>query len=388
MRVAAAGCCLLDYLYNNCDFNSSEYKNLLSKKAGDGGLITGGLVFTEDLEKFSREELKEILLKQTSGTPSAVNLGGPAVAALANASQIMTGRDIECSFYGIRGCDESGLHMQSLVESIGTMKSHFQTSERANSSTYVLCDPSARAGKGERTFMHTVGAAWDMDIKYLPADFFSADVVLMGGTGLVPILHEQLTAVLERVKQQGGITFVGTVYDFRNEKKGDHEKWPLAQYSLIDVLLCDAEEAYRLSGEQSTEKAADFFISEGVSSLIITKGSQEVLAWSDGSVFTRQELTTFPVSRAIDEDLAKGLHEGDTTGCGDNFSGGILASWCMQKDESPDSVPDLRKALAWGAASGGFTCFYHGGTFYEKKSGEKKELLKPYADAWIKQVQL
>ena len=94
------------------------------------------------------------------------------------------------------------------------MKSHFQTSERANSSTYVLCDPSARAGKGERTFMHTVGAAWDMDIKYLPADFFSADVVLMGGTGLVPILHEQLTAVLERVKQQGGITFVGTVYDF------------------------------------------------------------------------------------------------------------------------------------------------------------------------------
>jgi hypothetical protein len=48
--------------------------------------------------------------------------------------------------------------------------------------------------------------------------------------------------------------------------------------------------------------------------------------------------------------------------------------------------PDLREACSWGIVSGGFTCFYMGGTFLEKKPGEKLTRIKPYYDSYKKQI--
>jgi len=43
--------------------------------------------------------------------------------------------------------------------------------------------------------------------------------------------------------------------------------------------------------------------------------------------------------------------------------------------------PDIIEASLWGVASGGFACFYVGGTWFEKNKGEKlREILPIYYD--------
>ncbi len=78
-------------------------------------------------------------------------------------------------------------------------------------------------------------------------------------------------------------------------------------------------------------------------------------------------------------------HVGDTTGCGDNFVGGVIASIVDQLQQSK-LQPDLKEACCWGIVSGGFTCFYMGGTFFEEYAGEKKKKILPYYESYCKQI--
>jgi hypothetical protein len=45
----------------------------------------------------------------------------------------------------------------------------------------------------------------------------------------------------------------------------------------------------------------------------------------------------------------------------------------------------FREALVWGIVSGGFACSYMGGTYFEARTGEKLDQIKPYYDAYLKQ---
>jgi hypothetical protein len=76
----------------------------------------------------------------------------------------------------------------------------------------------------------------------------------------------------------------------------------------------------------------------------------------------------------------------DTTGCGDNFLGGVLVSIARQLgNTTPLSMLDI---CAWGAASGGFTCTYHGGTYLETETGEKLKHLLPIVGAYHASVRM
>jgi hypothetical protein len=48
--------------------------------------------------------------------------------------------------------------------------------------------------------------------------------------------------------------------------------------------------------------------------------------------------------------------------------------------------PDLKEACIRGIISGGFTCFYLGGTYFEKEPGEKREKIEPYYAAYREQI--
>jgi sugar/nucleoside kinase (ribokinase family) len=78
--------------------------------------------------------------------------------------------------------------------------------------------------------------------------------------------------------------------------------------------------------------------------------------------------------------------KGDTTGCGDNFAGGIIASaaWQLKKWQKGDFK--LKEAISWGIASGGFTCFITGGTYKEKYRGEKLERVTGLHKEYLKQI--
>lgn len=392
MKVNVCGCALMDHLFTNVSFSSGEIGPFLSRQDGDGGIAPGKLVFAEDLEQFAGQPYDGILSRITGGkSPDAVNLGGPGIVGAINAAQILSGTNAVFSFYGACGDDETGSRLLSIAGKTPLDLSHYCVLPGLPSpSTDVLSDPSFHQGKGERSFINRIGAAAGLDRAMLGAVFFDADVLWFAATALTPALHDSLTPLLKHGKDAGKINVVSTVFDFRSEKKDPVGPWKLGEsaesYRCIDLLIVDHDEALRLSGTRSLEEAFTFFRENGVSSFFITHGAKDFFAWSDGRLFKKTNgVLSLPVSALADQDMAEHPERrGDTTGCGDNFAGGIVASLVRQLMDSiaPGDVSAI-DAAAWAAASGGAACFCKGGTFIEKFPGEKRVILSRYADAYF-----
>ncbi|MFC2116504.1 carbohydrate kinase family protein [Bacteroidota bacterium] len=391
--ISGTGCALADYLYTGVRFNSEQFQKYRSKHTGDGGLSPGKLVFTEEIEKFSATPYP-VIIKELSGNrdPDAFNIGGPGLVSLINVSQLLDCEDFEVKFFGGSGMDKTAGLIHDLARKTPLNISNYtKISSKASPFTDVLSDATYDNNQGERTFINNIGAAWDFSPDLLGNEFFNADIVCFGGTALVPQIHDSLSSLLEKAKKSDCLTVVNTVYDFRYEKKYPDKPWPLCtsrdSYKLIDLLLMDCEEAVRISGSQTIEEAAEFFIDRNVASFIITNGAKEMHAFSNGRVFQRKELCKLPVSMKVSEDLNK-EHDikGDTTGCGDNFAGGAIASLALQLKTSSPGKFDFDELLAWAVASGGFACFYLGGTYFEEVPGEKLSKVEAYKSEYRKQI--
>ncbi len=387
--VSGVGCCLVDLLYNDINFGSDTTRPFLSKTRGDGGLTPGHLVFQEEFEQFCGNPFPLVLDKITNGrTHSKINIGGPSIVSLINAAQLVDKEYCEIRFYGHGGKDEYGEYLLSSLKKTPVIHDEYKLIDKSTPSTVVLSDPSHDNGHGERAFLNTIGAAWEFKPEYLDDKFFNSDIVIFGGTALVPQIHDHLTTLLKKAKSNGCITIVNTVFDFRNEKNNPTKNWPLGEsdesYEYIDLLIADQEEVSRMSGEQDFATAIKFFKDKKLSSLIITNGSKNIIAYSDGKFFQAADVMEMPVSQRVSEELkiSKG---GDTTGCGDNFAGGVIASIINQLHKGIKN-PDLREACCWGVVSGGFTCFYMGGTYFEEQPGEKKTKIKSYYEDYRKQI--
>jgi hypothetical protein len=99
------------------------------------------------------------------------------------------------------------------------------------------------------------------------------------------------------------------------------------------------------------------------------------------------DLLQFPVSEKVTTDLRTNPDlKGDTTGCGDNFAGGIIASIAMQLRKNRHEKYNLEEAVSWGVASGGFSCYTLGGTYLEKSSGEKLKLVRQLQQEYLTQI--
>jgi sugar/nucleoside kinase (ribokinase family) len=389
IKVSGAGCCLVDILYNNIDFTSDAIRQYLSKERGDGGLTPGKLVFQEEFEKYSSISLDDFIKRITGGKkPDKINIGGPSIVSLICLAQLVGRNKCEVGYYGRAGNDINGNYIISSLGKTPVVLKDFKLLENRTPSTLVLSDPSYDNGHGERMFINSIGAAGDYHPDELDDDFFRSEIVAFGGTALVPNIHDHLTDLLKKAKSHGCITIVNTVFDFRNEKANPDEKWPLGEngesYRLTDLLITDKEEALRLSGESEINDAVRFFLTNKVSSFIITNGPYDIIYYSDGSFFSSTPVYLLPVSQAIRNEL-KNFSGVDTTGCGDNFTGGVIASIVNQLSTGKRKL-DLKEACSWGTVSGGFACFYMGGTYFEGKPGEKMAKVKPYYDLYWKQI--
>jgi sugar/nucleoside kinase (ribokinase family) len=384
IKLTGTGCCLVDEIFNGIDFNAPQLVPYRSKKAGDGGLTPGQLVFAEEFEQFSGKDIHEILKSVTGGRePDVTNVGGPSIVALIHCAQMLQGTGNAVHFHGVTGNDQEGLFLEESLSRTPVQVASWKRSGKRTASTIVLSDPDYDDGHGERMFINTIGAAGDLYPEDLGDDFFNADITVYGGTALVPNIHDHLTALLGRSKDRGAVTVVNTVYDFRNQKADPDGRWPLGgdeAYPLIDLLVTDYEEALRLSGSRSLDAATAFFKSMGVPALVVTNGSKDVTGYAYGPLFERTGNFAMSVSTSIVNDL-KGYKSGDTTGCGDNFVGGVLAAMVKQMQRG-DRQLNLREACSWGIVSGGFACFYMGGTYYEKELGEKLKKMEPYLKAY------
>ncbi len=387
--VSGTGCCLVDRIYNDVSFRAPVFARYLSKTKGDGGLEPGKLEFEDEFERFASRPFGDVLEEITGGRkPDAVNIGGPCIVALINAAQITEGMS-EVSFYGVRSDDEVGSMLMDKLALVPVDVSHYDVVPGLpTASTTVFSDPSHDGGQGERIFVNTIGASWEYDSSSLPKEFYDADIVVFGATAIVPKLHDTLGQGLSRAKSNGCLTVVNTVFDSRNERLHPDCKWPMGEsddcYADIDVLVVDKEEALRLSGKESIEEAMQWFRSVGVGAAMVTNGSRNIFVYASSPLFLPLPLTAFPVCAAVGEEIKRGT-KGDTTGCGDNFAGGVIASLVKQL-HSGHKVIDMTDACLWGAVSGGFACFYTGGTYYEKAPGEKYGKLKKLYDSYREQL--
>lgn len=386
--VSGTGCALADYLYPQVSFESPAFRKFMSVKPGDGGLSPGKLVFTEELEKFAGTSYLKIMDEISGGrSPASFNIGGPGLVSMIHAAQLLGSEGFEVCFHGLTGNDETATRIFSLLENTPLdIDGYIRGSERATPFTDVFSDPDYDNGHGERTFVNNIGAAWDLQPANLPESFFESDIVCFGGTAIVPQIHDHLDDLLIRAKANGCITVVNTVYDFRNEKARPGEKWPLVSdehFRMIDVLVMDREEALKISGTGTVGDAASYFRETGVSSFFITNGAEPVTAFSDGRLFSGCKVTNFPVSRMVANSSDP---RGDTTGCGDNFAGGLIASLAEQLSSGNRKELNLTEALSWAVASGGFACFYIGGTYFECSIGEKRGKVGEFYRDYQKQI--
>jgi len=388
VRISGVGCCLVDRIYGHVDFHSEAFRKCLSKKAGDGGLEPGKLTFEEELERFAGLSFaSDILPRLTEGQKAdKENIGGPCVVALINASQLAY-KESDVSFYGCRGDDEVGVGLLEKLSQTSLDLSHYRIEKNSETaSTSVLSDPNYDNGHGERTFVNTIGASWHYIPDEVDENFYDSEICVFGGTALVPRIHQGLVSMLKKAKTKGCITVVNTVYDFINEKKNPDKHWPLGEsdesYRFIDLLIVDHEEALRLSGGKDIPSAIAFFKEKGTGAVLVTNGAQNVWLWAESPLFGSIKEQTMPVSEAVGKALKAGK-EGDSTGCGDNFAGGIIGSIARQMYDEKSF--DLKDACRWGIVSGGFACFYYGGTYFEKQEGEKFAQLQELYEQYLKQ---
>jgi sugar/nucleoside kinase (ribokinase family) len=391
--ISGTGCALADFLYNRVTFESNSFRKYLSVKPGDGGLCPGKLVFTEELEKFAGKPYNKILIDIIGNRkPDALNVGGPSLVSLIHASQMLEDDDFTVKFFGMAAEDETADEIFSLLRKTRlNADNYLTTSSGATPFTDVFSDPTYDNGHGERTFVNNIGAAWNFTPELLPDEFFRSHIVCFGGTALVPNIHDNLSFLLLEAKKKNCITVVNTVFDFRNEKNNPGKPWPLGKgiesLKLIDILIMDREEAIKISGTDTVEKAASYFSSAGVPSFIITNGANNILAEAQGGIFRETGLMNLPVSEKVGTDLrAHPEMKGDTTGCGDNFAGGIIASVAWQMKSGKRGDYDFVEALSWGVASGGFSCFTIGGTYIEKQSGEKLKMVEQLQKEYLEQI--
>lgn len=391
VKVSGVGCCLLDRIYDHVDFCSPTFRQYMSRQPGDGGLEPGKLAFEEEVERFAGQHFADILPQLTQGRqPDKENIGGPCIVALIGAAQLAYKESV-ISFYGCHGDDHVGTRLCEALGRTPIDLTHYRCEAGSETaSTNVLSDPHYDNGHGERTFVNTIGASW----RYLPSEvddsFYKSDICVFGGTAIVPMIHQGLCEMLQKAHRHGAFTVVNTVYDSLSEKQNPGRRWLLGDsdesYPLIDLLIVDHEESLRLSGTGSIPQAITFFREKGVRAVLVTNGAHDVYLWADSPAFGRVEMQTMPVSAAVGIELRAG-RRGDSTGCGDNFVGGVLASVARQMYAGRKSF-DLQEACRWGIVSGGFTCFYYGGTYFETHEGEKLQLLTPYYEKYLQQTML
>ncbi len=382
VKISGIGCTLIDYVYNGVSLTGPGIDPYLSREEGDGGISPGKLVFTEELERYSGESYKDILKKITKGRgPDAKNIGGPAIVSMIHVSQ-MLGEMSDIHFVGAAGNDITGTDLLNFLEKTPLDSGHLRFFNLPTPYTHVLSDPEYNNGEGERTFINNIGAA--NELKEPGPGFFDAGICVFGGTALVPEIHDKLDIFLRKAKEAGAFTVVNTVYDFRNQKKAPEAPWPLGSgheaVKFIDLLIMDLEEALRISGKSNGDDAFDYFIEKGARGVVITQGAEDIRVYSSDEIYFESIKMKVPVSQKVKSDLKCSGINGDTTGCGDNFAGGMIFSLADQLNNSPEKKPDIIDMVLWGRASGGFACFYLGGTYFEESAGEKRVKVERYLD--------
>jgi sugar/nucleoside kinase (ribokinase family) len=163
---------------------------------------------------------------------------------------------------------------------------------------------------GERPALHVIGANAKLSIDMIDWDGLSgASHLHLGGSLLLDKIDGPPTAELFRDAHARGMT---TSLDIIGFPGRDYEYVFGDAYPHLDYLLVNNDDAMLLSGQPDVESAIEWFLDRGVGTCAVTVGGDGAIVRSRG-----EDAIHIP---AYQVDVV------DTTGCGDAFSAGFIAT--------------------------------------------------------------
>ena len=158
-------------------------------------------------------------------------------------------------------------------------------------------------------FIHTSGANAFLKVDALDVPAFVAEgarVLHIAGYFVLPgILDGRLPARLASTQECG----IFTSLDVVRSKRMQNPDMLVSSLPYLDLFLCNAHEAWRLTGEEKPDKAGQLLRSKGAKNVIVKLGMDG--CWLESATFS-------------DRIEAPQVEVVDTTGAGDAFAAGLI----------------------------------------------------------------
>ena len=244
------------------------------------------------------------------GSDTASRISTSSGGAAGNVAAWLTRTDARSTIVSHVGDDPAGAAIVAEFDALGVSHGDLVIPGETSGVVVVLVDSS-----GERTMFPDKGANSRLTVTDLPdlAEFHS--VYISGYALLNPLARDGVLAMIEKIKAEGlPIYFdpasVGAMKDVADKEL---HTW----FSMMDVLLLNEEESIYITGSVDIERALDYLL-DFSQVVVIKRGSAGAIAKASGF-----DSISLPAVAATVI---------DTTGAGDSFAAGFIASYSKNHD--------------------------------------------------------
>jgi sugar/nucleoside kinase (ribokinase family) len=244
------------------------------------------------------------------GSDTASRISTSSGGAAGNVAAWLTRTDARSTIVSHVGDDPAGAAIVAEFDSLGVNHGDLVIPGETSGVVVVLVDSS-----GERTMFPEKGANSRLVVDDLP-DLSQFQAVYISGYALLnPLARDGVLAMIAKIKADGlPIYFdpasVGAMKDVTDKEL---HTW----FSMMDVILLNEEESIYLTGLVDIERALDYLL-DFSQVVVIKRGSAGAIAKTRGfdSISVPAVATTVI----------------DTTGAGDSFAAGFIASYSKNRD--------------------------------------------------------
>ena len=244
------------------------------------------------------------------GSDTASRISTSSGGAAGNVAAWLTRTDARSTIVSHVGDDPAGAAIVAEFDALGVSHGDLVIPGETSGVVVVLVDSS-----GERTMFPDKGANSRLTVTDLP-DLGTFQAVYISGYALLnPLARDGVLAMIEKIKADGlPIYFdpasVGAMKDVADKEL---HNW----FSMMDVLFVNEEESIYLTGSVDIERALNYLL-DFSQVVVIKRGSAGAIAKARG--FDSISLPAFAATVV------------DTTGAGDSFAAGFIASYSKNHD--------------------------------------------------------
>jgi len=244
------------------------------------------------------------------GSDTASRISTSSGGAAGNVAAWLTRTDARSTIVSHVGDDPAGAAIIAEFDALGVSHGDLVIPGETSGVVVVLVDAS-----GERTMFPDKGANSRLVVEDLP-DLNSFQAVYISGYALLnPLARDGVLAMIEKIKADGlPIYFdpasVGAMKDVADKEL---HNW----FSMMDVLFVNEEESIYLTGSVDIERALNYLL-DFSQVVVIKRGSAGAIAKARGF-----DSISLPAVAATVV---------DTTGAGDSFAAGFIASYSENHD--------------------------------------------------------